>query len=286
MSLLKWLKKLDRPSATGREASLDSEPGTDEVDACASEREEEANLDVQLVSGRKQGNQDSDQGEAIAAVDQPQAPFQGDRHSAIPQSPHQPHAYKYPMQMFGNQQRAFCPFWYSKYSWLHYQESNDSVLCFHCLVADPRKQPEISLNKDYVFCKNGFSNWKKALERFEKHLLLSGASKEMMNTSKHSEWKQNREMLYTIFTSIRFLVRQGLALRGSYKGSEAADKLSEHAYNFIQLLNPLTVGINSTYPLIITKNSFLQLLYAHTLTNRYQVEAHTFNNKMAVVRLL
>ena len=34
-------------------------------------------------------------------------------------------------------------------------------------------------------------------------------------------------------------------------------------YLDVTAFNPLTVGLNSTKPLIITKNSFLQLLYAH-----------------------
>ena len=49
--------------------------------------------------------------------------------------------------------------------------------------------------------------------------------------------------------------------------------------------NPLTVGLVSTQILIINKNSFLQLLNTHTFINRYQVEAHTFRNKITVVRL-
>ena len=52
--------------------------------------------------------------------------------------------------------------------WLHYQEGSDTVLCFYCMVAEMRNLP-VSRNKDDVFCKSGFTNWKKALEKFDEH---------------------------------------------------------------------------------------------------------------------
>ena len=85
----------------------------------------------------------------------------------IPESPNQ-QVFTFPQWMFGSQQRSFCSSWYNKYPWLHYLESTDSVLCFYCMVADRRGLP-VTKNKDEAFCKAGFTNWKKALEKFEKH---------------------------------------------------------------------------------------------------------------------
>ena len=67
----------------------------------------------------------------------------------------------------------------------------------------------------------------------------------------------------------------------------ATDPIMHDGKNLMydQAFNPLRVKFFSTRTLIINKNSFLQLLYIHTLINRYQVEAHTFSNKMAVVTL-
>ena len=90
----------------------------------------------------------------------------------IPERAHQP-ILPFPLRSFGKQQRAFCASWYKKYPWLHYQEANDSVLCFYCLVAEKRGlgSSVVVRNKsaEDVFVTTGFSNWKKALERFEKH---------------------------------------------------------------------------------------------------------------------
>ena len=44
------------------------------------------------------------------------------------------------------------------------------------MVADRRGLP-VTKNKDEAFCKVGFTNWKKALEKFEKH----------QNTGSHHE---------------------------------------------------------------------------------------------------
>ena len=92
--------------------------------------------------------------------------------SLIPERAHQPFL-KFPLRSFGKQQRAFCATWYSKYPWLHYKEADDSVLCFYCLVAEKRGLSSSAAvrnnSADDTFVKTGFSNRKKALERFEKH---------------------------------------------------------------------------------------------------------------------
>ena len=43
-------------------------------------------------------------------------------------------------------------------------------------------------------------------------------------------------MLRTILTSIRYLARQGLALRGRYQRDDDTNEGCESNYNFIQLL--------------------------------------------------
>ncbi len=63
----------------------------------------------------------------------------------IPEKAHQPFL-KFPKRTFGEQQRAFCSSWYAKFPWLHYQEGQDKVYCFHCLVSDRHHYP-ISLKR-------------------------------------------------------------------------------------------------------------------------------------------
>ena len=35
---------------------------------------------------------------------------------------------------YGKQRRSFLSAWYYKYQWLHYQEQDDSVLCYYCMT--------------------------------------------------------------------------------------------------------------------------------------------------------
>ena len=118
------------------------------------------------------------------------------------------------------------------------------------MVADKRELP-ITKNKDDAFCKVGFTNWKKALDKFEKHqntashheavdLVVKIPSTtqnvgEMLTGRTYASQKEeNRDMLLVILSSIRYLGRQGLALRGRYKISD--DSRGEIDSNFMQLL--------------------------------------------------
>ncbi|KAI6656107.1 Zinc finger MYM-type protein 1-like [Oopsacas minuta] len=168
----------------------------------------------------------------------------------VPESLYQPFLL-FPQRSFGNQQRAFCSSWYSKYPWLHYQEVCDSVLCFYCLVAYKRGLGSIASNKssDDKFTKIGLSNWKKALTKFDKHqnsLSHRDAIDQVMCRNKDvgeilrkgyaEEKAENRRMLQIIITSKRYLGRQGLALRGHYKTGDDIVERGETDSNFIQLL--------------------------------------------------
>ncbi len=69
-------------------------------------------------------------------------------------------------------------------------------------------------------------------------LSLSGTKDvgEMLCTSHAEQKAENREMLKVILSSIRYLGRQGLALRGHYKAECSSDRGGEPDSNFIQLL--------------------------------------------------
>lgn len=168
----------------------------------------------------------------------------------IPETAHHP-VLSFPLRTFGKQRRAFCPTWYHTYPWLHYQEATDSVLCFHCYVADTKGLP-ITHNKDLTFSKSGFSNWKKAIEKFNKHerslshhqaveLVESIPSTtknvgKMLSTTYAQQQTENRVMLRMTLTSMCYLARQGLALRGRYHAADDLEEGGESDSNFLQLL--------------------------------------------------
>lgn len=107
-------------------------------------------------------------------------------------------------------------------------------------------------NKDDAFAKSGYSHWKKALERFDKHensashrealdLLVTIPSStsdvgEMLSSAHAEEKAENRKMLSIIISTVRYLGRQGLPLRGQYKSGGVSDEKGEIDSNFLQLL--------------------------------------------------
>jgi len=118
--------------------------------------------------------------------------------------------------------------WYKTFPWLHHEADVNGVLCFYCTKAhDTHGTLAISKNADLAFSVNGFRNWKKAVEKFKVHqsshshttALLSHQTAKAPITvqlSVHHRQQQikSRNCLLKIFEYIRFLGRQGLALRG------------------------------------------------------------------------
>ena len=50
-----------------------------------------------------------------------------------------------------------------------YREESDSVICHTCAVADKNNLLKIDTKKEKTFVETGFSNWKKAIEKFLVH---------------------------------------------------------------------------------------------------------------------
>ena len=91
---------------------------------------------------------------------------------SLPDVPHQPQKYNYPKRDFGKTKvvkRSFQPCWYEKWSWLHYNEGQDSVLCFTCTQASQQKKILWSSSADMAFISRGFCNWKDATVKFAQH---------------------------------------------------------------------------------------------------------------------
>lgn len=163
----------------------------------------------------------------------------------IPPVPNQPKTFKFPQRSFGQKnpvKRSFQSSWFANRTWLHYDEANDLAFCHVCMIAH-RDGKLNSANLDKAFILNGFYNWKDASVSFKKHdsskchrdsvdkvITLPKSTKDIGETlsSKHAEEKSdNRDCLRKILSSLRFLGRQGLPIRGH--GDEADG-------NYIQLL--------------------------------------------------
>lgn len=163
----------------------------------------------------------------------------------LPGVPHQPALFVYPKRSFGQKKvvsRPFQPAWYQSWPWLHYDEEKDAVFCHLCVQG--LKQRKITAGSaDAAFVSKGFSNWKDATGSFRKHdscnchkeavekmITLPATTKDIGETLSElhaSEKARNRKCLLKILSNLRFLARQGCAIRGS--GEQETDS------NFHQL---------------------------------------------------
>ncbi|KAJ8020062.1 Zinc finger MYM-type protein 1 [Holothuria leucospilota] len=152
----------------------------------------------------------------------------------VPPGPHQPSEFNFPVRTYGKQNRAFQTHWFRSFPWLHYLETNDSVLCHTCITADKQKKLINARNLERAFLVEGFCNWKKALETFRDHQKstcyrlavehaesqrMYGDIGEKMNATLAEERKKNRMIFIKILENVKFLSQQGLALQGNESGN-------------------------------------------------------------------
>ena len=95
----------------------------------------------------------------------------------------------------------------------------------------------VTAQVEATFLVEGFTNWKKATEKFAKHeksdfhrICFQAVSStvdvgDMLNQQAATEKQQNRDCLLKILSTMRFLARQGLALRGD--GDESNSNLHQ-----------------------------------------------------------
>ena len=137
--------------------------------------------------------------------------------------------------------RNFQPHWLKTYPWLEYEKLKDAVFCQVCRSAFHKKCVTFSSKLELNFIELGFRNLKKTINKF-KTLEKSGCHREavlklgsmkanvnvicQLSNAKKIEMEENRLALMTILSSLKFLVTQGLAIRGH----------TDESSNFVNLL--------------------------------------------------
>ena len=141
----------------------------------------------------------------------------------------------------GKQSRSFQTAWFDQHKWLTYCVTRNKVFCRFCRAAVTRGLIDLS-NKTQksAFVTGGFENWKKAKQRFKEHercqmhreaciRLQSCQRPSVAAQLSHQlliDQKYRREMLMKVLSTLRFLLQQGLPIRGH----------KEEDSNLIQLL--------------------------------------------------
>ena len=178
----------------------------------------------------------------------PSAPSPGpsQRPALSQRGPHQPRNFNFPQRSFGitnPSTRSFSSKWFDRWSWLHYSEEDDKAFCWVCMKA--RRDNLLTNPKaDLAFTQTGYKNWKNATtkegfpaheashshqEAVERVVTIKTKTRDVGETlsAGHKEEKKiNRRIFLKILENIRFLARQGLALRG---------RDDDHNSNFMQL---------------------------------------------------
>jgi len=128
----------------------------------------------------------------------------------------------------GKQSRLFKVTWFKEHYWLSFCISRNRVFCFYCRIAITKGLLTFSKNVSNTFVTKGFNNWKKAKENFREHEQCHAYSEACMKvnaiqqpsvaaclSSKTCRDQENhRQVLIKQLSSLQYLARQGLALRG------------------------------------------------------------------------
>ena len=153
----------------------------------------------------------------------------GHKLPTLPEVPHQPPASCIPVQKLKNKTLRFQSSWYNEFPWLHFHESIGGVLCHTCVRASHQRLSDFARCAENVFLNSGFSNWKKAIQKFRSHEKSAAhkLSVENLKFHKHQEGissqlssqllhdqHQSRATLIKIITTLKYLAEQGLAIRG------------------------------------------------------------------------
>lgn len=207
-------------------------------------------------------------------------------------SPSQPILTNYPKRPFGQTLRCFSASWYHSRPWLEYSVIRDASFCFAC-----RKFNISHSDREDIFTKRGFTNWKKALEKdagFQKHasslphIRSMSAWQEQQRRAESGESiahllgqtqiEKNRYYVKSIGEAVQFLAVNELSLRGhNHEGGEEGlfIKFFEYTVKKDEKLAEIVKHIpdNAKYTSNVIQNEIIETLTKMVLNNiqaRYQ----------------
>lgn len=193
-------------------------------------------------------------------------------------SPNQPSTNEgIPTQQLAKRTLKFQTSWFKSYEWLHYSNDIKGVICFTCAKATELGLLTNASKTDKAFITTGYSNWKKALEKFADHQnsgthhLAVNQMRQLkmepvtaqISTQVMKAQQSARIALLKEFETIQFLARQGLALRGRDSDSgNYAQLLKLRSKDVPELVGWLSKVTNFTSP--ESQNEMLSML-SHTV---------------------
>ena len=137
--------------------------------------------------------------------------------------------------------RKFSNYWYGQFKWIEYDVKKDAIFCLYCRQVQEQKI-YISSKSEDAFTAQGFKAWHKMRDKCDTHessqahrdshyrfhsILSNENVLSRIQTQNAKERNIATECLQEIITSLLFLGRQGLAVRG----------VDDNNSNLKQLLN-------------------------------------------------
>ena len=126
--------------------------------------------------------------------------------------------------------RSIQPTWYTKYQWISVCISSYKVFCNICCSARKRGLVKFSKRYNLAFVEEGFSNWKKALQRF----------------AEHEKSEMHRESLAKL-SSIKRAVDVGVQL-----SSQRETEMKNHRAMFMKLLDCVLFWLGKDFHFVVT----------------------------------
>eukprot|EP00731_Ephydatia_muelleri_P010741 Em0005g1327a len=136
---------------------------------------------------------------------------------SLPDESHHPKSFAFPKRSFGKTKPVFCSAesqWFDTWPFLHYNEGQDVMFCHTCVTAFKLGRIK-SIQVSHI-------------EAVEAVITLPKQTKDVgaqLSIAHKAEKEEARDMLQIILSSVRFLARQRLALRGD--GSDVSSNLTQ-----------------------------------------------------------
>ena len=148
-------------------------------------------------------------------------------------SPHQPlndAILEATKEQIGKQLRVFQKQWFKEFPWLTLCTTQNRVYCFYCRSCIQDNELQFAKCLEPAFITDGFKNWKKAISKFQSHQLSSCHREAMfkfkrrntpgigsqLNDQVKKVQAVRREMFLKQLSTLRMLLKQGLAIRGHH----------------------------------------------------------------------
>jgi len=148
------------------------------------------------------------------------------------EKPNQPNTADFPKQTLTVKSKTktlcFQTNWFKQYPWLHFSPTLKAVVCYYCAKANEIALLQLKMRTEPAFITAGFTNWKNALASFQAHQnsdchhyalaqhkqLKAPAIDAQLSDQRKVEQQRARHALVKVISTVKYLARQGLPLRG------------------------------------------------------------------------